>query len=160
MAVTDWNWLLDPDYQDYPWDCSAASTAWALRTIGRNYSEQDVVAGLGPSRITPTYGLMDASGAGLVEWLGEIGVSADNNGDASWEEIVAAAGFQPMVLGGRSWCHWVAARIGPEVAPPGRLPNALWLMNPAPGWGGVDQIMEPDDFARLGSFSAVWFNSW
>src|SRR4029450_9852803 len=143
----------------YPWDCSAASTAWALRTIGRDYSEQDVIAGLGPSRITPAYGLMDASGAGLVEWLAEIGVNADNNPSASWQELIDAAGFQPMVIGGRAWCHWVAVRMGPAPAPD-RIPNMLALMNPAPGCQDVYQVLDPDDFAVLGPFSAVWFNSW
>jgi hypothetical protein len=159
VTLTNWNWLLEKDVQDYPWDCSAASTAWALRTIGYHYTEQDVIAGLGPTRITPMYGLMDASGAGLVEWLAEIGVNADNNPSASWEELVAAAGWQPMVIGGREWCHWVAVRMGPSPAPD-RIPNVLALMNPAPGYMDVDQVLEPDDLARLGSFSAVWFNSW
>jgi len=159
MSLDNWNWLLAKDLQDYPWDCSAASTAWALRTVGRDYSEQDVIAGLGPSRINPVYGLLDATGAGLVEWLGEIGVSADNNPDASWQELIDAAGYQPMVIGGRAWCHWTAVRMGPAPAPT-RLPNALALMNPAPGWQDVDQVLFPDDYDNLGSWSAVWFNSW
>jgi hypothetical protein len=159
MSLTDWNWLLASDPQDYPWDCSACSTAWALRTIGMDYTEQDVIAGLGPSRITPAYGLMDASGAGLVEWLGEIGVNAANNPQASWQELVDAAGYQPMVIGGRNWCHWVGVRMGPAPAPE-RIPNLLALMNPSPGYEGVYQILYPDDFQRLGMFSAVWFNSW
>jgi len=159
MTLTNWNWLLPADKQDYPWDCSAASTAWALRTIGRDYSEQDVIAGLGPSRITPAYGLMDASGAGLVEWLAEIGINADNNPDASWQELIDAAGFQPMVIGGRAWCHWVAVRMGPAPAPD-RIPDMLALMNPAPGYQDVYQVLDPDDFDVLGPFSAVWFNNW
>lgn len=159
MALKDWNWLLAHDPQDYPWDCSANATAWALRACGHNYSEQDVIAGLGPSRITPTYGLMDASGAGLVQWLGEIGVTAANNANASWDDCVAAAGYQPMVIGGRSWCHWVAVRMGPNPAPD-RIPNALALMNGANGYMGVYQVLEQLAFADLGPFSAVWFNSW
>jgi len=159
MTLTNWNWLLAADVQDFPWDCSAASTAWALRTIGRDYSEQDVIAGLGSSRITPAYGLMDASGAGLVEWLGEIGVYAENNPNASWADLVAAAGYQPLLIGGRAWCHWSAVRMGPAPAPQ-RLPNALALMNPAPGYLGVWQVLEPSAFDELGPFSAVWFNSW
>lgn len=159
MGLGDWNWRLPKDLQDYAWDCSACSTAWALRTVGYDYSEQDVIAGLGPSRINPYYGLLDASGAGLVEWLAEIGVNADNNPDASWDELVAAAGYQPMVIGGRAWCHWVAVRMGPAPAPE-RLPNALALMNSAPGWQDVDQVLFPDDYQTLGSWSAVWFNSW
>jgi|SRR5262252_545026 len=159
MTLTNWNWLLAHDAQDYPWDCSANATAWALRTTGRDYSEQDVIAGLGPSRITPMYGLMDASGAGLVEWLGEIGINAENNPSASWDELVAAAGYQPMVIGGRNWCHWVAVRMGPNPAPE-RIPNILALMNGANGYMGVYQTLDPGQFAALGSFSAVWFESW
>ena len=56
MSLSDWNWRLPADLQDVPWDCAACSTAWALRTIGLDYSEADVVNGLGPTRISPTYG--------------------------------------------------------------------------------------------------------
>jgi hypothetical protein len=159
MGVSDWNWRLPADVQDYPWDCAAASTAWCLRAIGRDYSEQDVIDGLGSNRITPTYGLMDASGAGLVEYLAEIGVSADNNSSASFADIAAAGGYQPMVIGGRAWCHWVAVRMG---GPAAGYPDSahLVLMNPAPGWMGIDQWMSEHDVAALGPFSAVWFTDW
>jgi hypothetical protein len=33
-------------------------------------------------------------------------------------------------------------------------------MNSAAGWMGIDQFMFDDDFARLGTFSAVWFTNW
>lgn len=159
MGVFDWNWRLPADPQDYPWDCSACSTAWALRSIGRTETEQDVIAGLGPSRINPTYGLLDASGAGLVEYLGELGVNAANNPAATWDDLTAAAGFQPMVIGGRAWGHWVAVRMGAPAAE-GRIPDVLALMNPADGYKGVGQILYTDDFPDLGPFSAVWFASW
>lgn len=159
MAAEDWNWQLPTDLQDYPWDCSACSTAWALRTIGKDYSEQDVIAGLGPSRISPAYGLLDASGAGLVQYLGEIGVQAANNPQASWDDIWVAAGFQPMVIGGRAWCHWVAVRMGSACAE--HVPSdVLALMNPAPGYMGVEQLLTSGAFAGLGPFSAVWFEAW
>lgn len=159
MAASDWYWLLPTDFQDYPWDCSACSLAWCLRTVGFDYSEQEVIAGLGPTRISPAYGLLDASGAGIVEYLSELGVSAENDADASWQELVDAAGHQPMLIGGRAWCHWVAVRMGPTLAPD-RLPYELALMNPAPGYGGVYQVLEEADFNRLGPFSAVWFTGW
>lgn len=159
MGLKDWNWLLEKDLQDYPWDCSATSLAWCLRTIGKNLSEQDVIAGLGPSRISPSLGLLDASGAGLVEYLAEIGVQADNNPDATWQELGDAAGYQPMVIGGRAWNHWVAVRIGWEAVYDAKA-EALALMNPAPGYQSVDQVMYKSDFDRLGTFSAVWFTSW
>lgn len=159
MALGDWNWLLEKDLQDYPWDCSACSTAWALRAIGRSETEQDVIQGLGPSRISSTYGLLDASGAGLVDYLGELGIQASNNASASWAETMAAAGHQPMVIGGRAWCHWVAVRVGSDAIGQPDL-NALALMNPAPGYGDVDQVLYSYDYERLGPFSAVWFEAW
>jgi hypothetical protein len=159
MGVQDWNWRLAADPQDVPWDCAACSLAWCLRAIGLDYSEQDVVDGLGPGRISPAYGLLDASGAGLVEYLGELGIAAANNPSASWQEVQDAAGFQPMVIGGRNWCHWVAVRIGTQTLGV-QTQDALALMNSANGWMGIGQVLYPNQFDHLGAFSAVWFNSW
>jgi hypothetical protein len=159
MGLSDWNWRLAKDPQDYPWDCSATSVAWCMRTIGFLVSEQDVITGLGPGRISPTLGLLDASGAGLVSYLAEQGINAENNAHASWLDIMAAAGEQPMAIGGRAWCHWVAVRMGSRAAGRPDL-DALALMNPAAGYRGVDQVLEEHDFDRLGPFSAVWFTSW
>lgn len=160
MAVEDWNWRLAADVQDYPWDCAACSLAWCLRGSGHDYDEQAVVAGLGPERISPTYGLLDSSGAGIVEWLGEIGIQSLNNPSASFDDVVAAAGYQPMLIGGRNWGHWSAVRMGPDAAHRDPEYPYLWLMNPAPGWMGVDQYLGQDHFEYLGGFSAVWFESW
>lgn len=159
MALQDWDWKLAADPQDYAWDCSACSTAWAMRTIGFAVSEQDVITGLGPGRISPSLGLLDASGAGLVSYLGEQGISASNNADASFQEIMDAAGHQPMVIGGRAWCHWVAVRLGSDLI--GRPDLALLaLMNPAAGYMGVHQVLDEQQFFELGPFSAVWFDAW
>lgn len=130
-----------------------------MRAIGFTVSEQDVITGLGPTRISPTLGLLDASGDGLVSYLAEMGIGAENNPYATWDEVMAAAGYQPMVIGGRAWCHWVAVRMGSAAT---QLHNvtALALMNPASGWMGVGQTMNKAQFDELGSFSAVWFTSW
>lgn len=159
MGVSDWNFALPADPQDYPWDCAACSTAWAMRTVGFEVTEQDVIAGLGPGRISPTYGLLDASGAGLVSYLGEMGIHAENDPDASWTDCAAAAGFQPMVIGGRAWCHWVGVRMG---GPAAGYPESafLILMNPADMYMGVAQTLNTAQFSELGPFSAVWFVSW
>jgi hypothetical protein len=130
-----------------------------MRTIGFDVSEQDVIAGLGPARISPTYGLLDASGAGLVSFLEEQGIHAANNPNASFDDVVAAAGYQPMVIGGRAWCHWVAVRMGADCAGlVGEQP--LILMNPAPGYQNVNQTLDRAQFDSLGTFSAVWFTAW
>src|SRR5262245_12460067 len=113
MALTDWNWRHPVELQDVAWDCAAASAAWVLQAAGLAYPEADVVAGLGAERISPAWGLLDASGAGLVAYLAEIGVAASNNPQASWQEMIDAAGYQPMVMGGRQWCHWSGVRMAP-----------------------------------------------
>lgn len=159
MTLSNWNWHLPVELQDYPWDCAAASTAWAMNTIGRNVTEQQVIAGLGRHRISPTWGLLDASGAGLVEYLAEQGITALNDAEASWEEMQDAAGFQPMVMGGREWCHWTGVRMGSTAIGRDDL-GLLALANPSPGYQGIEQLLNRDNFARLGPFSAVWFVSW
>lgn len=130
-----------------------------MRTVGFDVSEADVIAGLGPSRISPTLGLLDASGAGLVSFLEEQGIAAANNPDASWQDVMDAAGHQPMVIGGRAWCHWVAVRMGTTAIGRPEL-ELVALMNPAPGYMGVGQLVDPASFERLGPFSAVWFVAW
>lgn len=159
MGVEDWNWRLPADPQDLPWDCSATSVAWCLRSIGLDWTEASVVSSMHPEYLNSTYGLLDASGAGIVEWLTGVGVGAANNADASYQEILDAAGYQPMVIGGRRWCHWVAVRMGSTAAGYPDL-RMLALMNPAPGYMGVDQVLSESAYAELGPFSAVWFTSW
>lgn len=159
MSPSDWNWRYPVELQDVPWDCAAASTAWALQACGHPYTEAQVIAGLGPARISPTYGLLDASGAGLVEFLAEIGIDAENDPEASWLDVAAAAGHQPMVMGGRAWCHWTGVRIWSGLYPqPAR--DLIALANPAPGYMGVSKLIDEDTFEDLGAFSAVWFVSW
>lgn len=156
MAVEDWDWKWPVELQDVPWDCAAASLTWALNAYGHGISEADVVAGLGPARITPTYGLMDASGAGLVEYLGELGIPAMFDPDVTWHDLWGGAGWQPMVAGGRTWCHWTGVRMGSAAYGSGPT-SVVLLANPAPGYAGVYQYLEEWQFHNLGPFSAVWF---
>jgi hypothetical protein len=159
MAPIDWNWRHPVELQDVPWDCAAASLAWALQAAGLAYTEAQVVAGLGPTRINPQYGLLDASGAGIVDWLAEIGVTAENNPQASWNDMISAAGWQPMLMGGRLWSHWTGVRCWSQTITTA-VPSLLGLANPAPGYMGIAQVMDESQFWSLGSFSAVWFTDW
>jgi hypothetical protein len=70
-----------------------------------------------------------------------------------------AAGYQPMVIGGRQWNHWVAVRVGSYAIGRPDL-DMVALMNPAPGYMGINQTLDRDSFVELGPFSAVWFISW
>ena len=159
MGVQDWNWKQPVELQDYAWDCAAASTAWALQAAGIPYTEYDVIVGLGPTRISPTLGLLDASGAGIVDWLSTIGVAAAYNPYASWDELIGCAGFQPTIMGGRSWYHWTGVRMGCAAAPEAPE-DVVLLANPSPGWMGVGQSMHETQFDSLGDFSVVWFTAW
>lgn len=159
MSLEDWNWRHPVELQDVPWDCAAASLAWCLQACGRPYTEAEVVAGLGPTRISPAYGLLDASGAGIVDWLATIGIAAENDASATYSDIAGAAGHQPMLIGGRAWYHWSGVRLSNWMYQYRTL-DAAALANPAPGWMGVEQILYQTDFEALGPFSAVWFTAW
>lgn len=159
VGLADWNWRLPAELQDVPWDCACASTSWALQTIGMAWTEAEVTYAMHPEYVNEAYGLLDASGAGLVQWLASVGVTAENNPNASWSDVVGAAGYQPMLIGGRHWCHWSGVRIT-NAAYPYRDKTWLALANPAPGWMDIHQLMNEQDFHYLGPFSAVWFVSW
>lgn len=155
MGLDDWNWKLPPLLQSVSWDCAATSVAWSLQAMALPYTEADVVSSMYPTYLNETYGLLDSSGAGIVEWLASIGVSASNDSDATFQEVFDAAGYQPMVIGGRAWNHWVAVRIPlPTITPP--QARGLLLMNPAPGYHEVWNWLGEWDFDQLGPFSAVW----
>jgi len=159
MGVEDWDFKYPVELQDVPWDCAAASLTWCLNAAGWNMTEAEVVASLGPTRISPALGLLDASGAGIVDWLSTIGIAAVNNPSCTWLDITGAAGNQPMLMGGRAWCHWTGVRMSTLTA---GVPDwdVVALANPAPGWCGVGQTFDAYQFQDLGSFSAVWFTRW
>jgi hypothetical protein len=159
MGLRDWNWKQPVVLQTLPWDCAAASLAWCLQACGHPYTQEEVVAGLGPNRISEAEGLLDASGAGIVDWLSTIGVQAENNGNATWEQLLDAAGYQPMLVGGRRWYHWTGVRLSDAFFPEVTI-EAIALANPAPGYGNVEQLLLEADYLRLGSWSAVWFVAW
>jgi hypothetical protein len=136
--------------QSGSWQCSAASTAWVLRSLGRPEAEADVVRLLGPGRISQTDGLLDGGGGGLVAVLRDLRLTADHAW-VSYDEVLERAGRQPLAIGGVSWGsggHWSAVR--------GRDGDTLLLANPSPGWAGVEQSMSREQFAALGPFAAVW----
>ncbi len=130
------------------WQCSAATLAWMLESIGRPTSVDQAVVALGP-RIDPEVGLVDASGAGLVQTLAELGLRGGSLGTAGWDDAVARVGLMPVAIGGRGWYHWVGVRR----ATPG---NGLELANPSPGWKGVGDMLSRDQWDQFGPFALVW----
>lgn len=134
--------------QTKTWDCSAASLAWVLDSIGRSTSEDDAIAILGPSHVNASSGLLDATGAGVVAALSAIGVSATNRALPAFSDACGLAGSAPLMIGGGAWDHWSGVR--------GCDGSALQLANPSPGWKGVQDTLNAAQFAGLGPFYAVW----
>jgi hypothetical protein len=134
--------------QTGPWQCSAASSAWVLRSLGLNWSQDDVVGWLGPN-ITEESGLQDGSGRMLAALFRERGFDADF-GPISWERALEMAGQQPFCLGGSRWNHWTAVR--------GTDGQKLLLANPAPSWQGVGDDLDRGEWDAWGDWKAAWVN--
>lgn len=143
-----------PHAQDKDYDCSQESAEWALWSVGRkpsdDWMEQTMIA---EGVISPELGLLDASGAGLASWLnryyGADGYVANAFDDVTFDQLATVCGRYPLMIGGRKWGHWSGLR-GYDTAA-----DQLLLANPSAGWRGVGQVMERDQFDRLGPFSAV-----
>lgn len=140
--------------QEESFDCSQTSALWSLRAYGRDTDEAWLEAQMiAEGVMTPEYGLMDASGAQLADFLnrhwGEYGYVASNVNPVSFDAALSEAveARHPLMLGGRAWGHWTACR--------GADGDTLLLANPAPGYGGVWDTMNRSQFAMLGSFSLV-----
>lgn len=150
----------DPDtptyYQRQDWTCSIASVIWMLRSIGIDVTPEDAQDAMHPRFVNPTLGLLDGSGAGIVEVLREQwGVKAhtlDRLGGPTFDDVLAVAGRQPVAIGGHNWGgpglgHWSAVR--------GRQGDTLVLANPAKGATYGHTTLTRQDWQRLGGFSAV-----
>ena len=143
-------------YQRQDWTCSIASVIWMLRSIGIDVTPEEAQDAMSPRYVNPTLGLLDGSGAGIVEVLREHwGVKAhtlDRPGGPTFDDVLAVAGKQPVAIGGRNWGgpglgHWSAVR--------GRYEDTLILANPARGDRFGQTTLTRQDWQRLGGFSAV-----
>lgn len=144
-----------PHPQDSDFDCSQDSTEWALWSVGRRPSDQWLTQTMIDEGVmSPSLGLMDASGHGLAAFLerhyGEDGFTSTSVSPVSYDALLAESGRCPMLIGGRRWGaggHWSGLR--------GAEDGVLLLANPAAGYAGINQRMTREQFDRLGSFSAV-----
>lgn len=130
------------------WQCSAASSAWVLQSVGIDWGQDQVVDWLGPN-INSDSGLQEASGRMLANLFRFHGLDADF-GDITWEQALERATRQPFCLGGRGWNHWTAVR--------GTDGERLLLANPAGNWRDVGQEMDKSEWDSWGSWSAAWVN--
>jgi hypothetical protein len=131
------------------WTCSAASLAHVLQMCWISATEQGIVDRLGAG-ISSAVGLQDASGTQLRRILGEEGIqsSAQSVGSGGFDQALSIFRGAVGCMSGAAWYHWTAVR--------GASGDSLSLMNPAPGYRGVDQTMSRADFERLGPWNLVY----
>lgn len=143
------------ELQRQPWTCSIRSTMWLLKSIGKDVTPEEAQDAMAPRYCNEEFGLLDASGAGIVEVLRDTwGVSAFNRNPVSFDEVAGWAGRCPVAIGGRNWGgpgfgHWSAVRGVNEA-------GELMLANPGgtgPRFG--QQTLNSEQWDRMGSFSAV-----
>jgi len=141
--------------QEEDFDCAQESLEWALFALGRTpadgWLESTMIA---EGVLSPALGLLDASGKGLADFVnrhyGEFGFLANNEPAVSFT-FVALEGDHayPLLIGGRGWNHWSGVR-GYDASR-----DLLLLANPSPGYQGVGDTMNQEQFRRLGPFSMV-----
>ena len=135
------------------WTCAIRSTMWLLKSLGIAVTPEEAQDAMSPRYVRSDVGLLDASGAGIVEVLRDRwGVGAYKRSPASFDDVLAMAGRVPVAMGGRAWNHWTAVR-GWD-GPPGM--ERLLLANPGgtgPRYG--QQTLNRQQFADLGPFSMV-----
>lgn len=143
----DYNDQEEMPRQQRDWDCSAAATAWMGRSLGWGWNELDVAYEFAHAGIaTPAVGLLDGTGAGIVQWLSLQPFSATHQ-RGSWDVVNQLVGQCPLIMGSSRWYHWVGVRGGDG--------STLQLANSAPGWAGVYQTMSEAVFNGFGDFWLV-----
>lgn len=149
--------IYDPDtpaeFQTLSWTCSIRTTTWVLKSLGVQTTAGEVYDLMVPTYANEAHGLLDSSGAGIVQVLADnFRLPAANREGMSWEDLTAWASEGPVALGGEGWGpagHWVAVRRV-------RKDGSLALANPAEGgYLGVNEQMSRSQFDELGPFSAV-----
>jgi hypothetical protein len=138
--------------QPNDWACSVCSLTMALQSVGIQTDWSTLRGQLGDA-VTTQWGLMDSRGSALVQVIEQHGLTAgvipnNQEGGATWEDVLARAGHTPVVMGGRGWNHWTFVR--------GVENGNLLLGNPAPRWMGVGQTMDRQEFNNLGAWTMVW----
>jgi hypothetical protein len=142
------------ELQRQDWTCSIRSVMWMLKSMGVSVTPEAAQDAMSPQYVTPQLGLLAASGGGIVAVLRDFwGVGSVNDAAASFDEVAAVAGRQPVAIGLRNWGgpglgHWSAVR---------RLDgDRLVLANPA-GTGGQfgQQTLTRAEYDQRGPGSMV-----
>lgn len=144
--------------QDADYDCSQESCEYMLRGWGRTPDDAWMTADwIAQGIMTPAYGLMDSSGAGMAQWVNQTygmdGLEASNVASVDFDGLVRECdggwAQHGIAAGGRAFYHWIGVR-GYDPAS-----GVLLLHNSAPGYMGVGQTLTRSQFNSLGPWSFV-----
>lgn len=138
--------------QVYNWTCSACALQWQLHASGLNtrITREETVYAIGyPEQINSSVGLTNINGPGqaLINVLEQYGVVA-SQAWLNYSEVYKLVQNTSAIMSGSNWYHWVATR--------GINGQDLWIANSAPGYKGIWDILDEDDFYALGPFSVVF----
>ena len=143
------------EIQNQNWTCAIRSTMWMLKSLGIAVSPEEAQDAMSPKYVTSQDGLLLGNGSGIVEVLHDRwGVTAINDGSATFSEVAAVAGRQPVAIGLHNWGgpelgHWSAVRgVNGD--------GALVLANPA-GTSATfgQQTLSSEQFGARGPASMV-----
>ena len=145
------------ELQRQDWTCAIRSTMWVLKSLGIDVTAEEAQDAMSPRYVNSAVGLLDASGAGVVEVLRNTwGVGAINDASATFDEVADVAGRQPVMIGLRNWGgpglgHWSAVRRVSESDG-----HSLVLANPAgTGLRFGQQTLNREQFDSRGPASMV-----
>ena len=143
--------------QTASWTCSCASMAWVMNALGveapsgGKWDEFDGVNELrrlcGYGAITPEYGLAYGNGQDLETVYNEYGYTVTRQG-VSWADLAYLCELGVGQLGGARLYHWVGVR--------GYDGAVFQLANPSPGWKGIQDDLDANEWNAWGSWTAVF----
>jgi hypothetical protein len=144
--------------QQHQWSCAPTSLAWMLTALGRPTSESDAIAICSPY-VNPRDGLVHGSGVDLVTVLHKLGYEAHNVSPVGWDALVDRAGRYSTIMGGHRWGpagHWSG------LADFDASTGGLVLANPSPGYTGVGDELDYNEWSARASWSMVtvdWYGA-
>lgn len=139
-----------PERQVQSWTCSIRTCTWMLQSVGCDVNAQEIQDIMVPEYATPEDGLLYGNGAGMAEVLADQSGMPTGYRWADWNWLVDHAGTMPIGLGSGTLYHWVAVRDYDPAT------DTILLMNPAPGYRGLGDVMTHWDYTHWAPWAATF----
>lgn len=131
------------------WSCSVRTATFMLRSLGIDMDASRLEDVLVPDYVTPELGLLQGDGAGLAAVLADQSGCPTGHRWVDWAWLQAHAGTEPVGIGSGTLYHWTAVRgLNDD--------GTIALANPAPGYGGLGDVMTEAQFNHWAPWAGVW----